>query len=297
MKKIFNCITLSFLLLTLAACSSDTKNDNEDNPNTNFNSNSEISVVSREEGSGTRTAFIELFGVEVKDADGNKNDMTTKEAIIADKTNIMMTNVSGDWYAIGYCSLGSLDSTVKAISIDGALATVENIKNASYRIQRPFNIAYKGEPEGLTKDFISFIFSEEGQNVIAANKYIKVDENTSPYNGNMPSGKIVIGGSSSVEPVMQKLREAYLEINPNASIEIQLTDSSEGMSSAISGNYNIGMASRELKDSEKAELNDVTIAIDGIAVIVNKENPVDNLKSEQVKSIFTGESVKWSDTQ
>lgn len=287
MKKLLIGMTLMSLLFALTACSG----------STDFKSNTEISVISREEGSGTRSAFIELFGVEVKDAEGNKNDMTTKEAIIADKTNIMMTNVSGDPYAIGYCSLGSLDSTVKAVNINDVEATVDNIKNGLYKIQRPFNIAYKDEPEGLTKDFINFIFSADGQNVIADNKFIKVDESASAYAGNMASGKIVVGGSSSVEPVMQKLREAYLKINPNASIEIQLTDSSEGMSSAINGSYDIGMASRELKGNEKEELNYKTIALDGIVVIVNKDNPTENLTAEQVKSIFTGESVNWSDVK
>lgn len=297
MKKTIFSITLLFTLLTLAACSSGEENDNANGAGTDFNPNSEISVVSREEGSGTRSAFIELFGVEVKDSDGNKSDMTSKEAIIADKTNIMMTNVSGDPYAIGYCSLGSLDDTVKAVNIDGAEATALNIKNGSYKIQRPFNIAYKGEPDGLAKDFIDFIFSAEGQNVIASNKYIKVDENAPEYSGKMPSGKIVVGGSSSVEPVMQKLREKYLEINPNASIEIDLSDSSAGMSNTINGSYDIGMASRELKESEKKELNDRVIAVDGIAVIVNNGNPTENLTVEQVKNIFTGKSVNWSDVK
>ncbi|MCL2054738.1 MAG: substrate-binding domain-containing protein [Oscillospiraceae bacterium] len=261
--------------------------------NSNFDFGRLISVVSREDGSGTRGAFIELFGVEVRDGD-NRTDMTTKEAIIADKTDIMMTNVSSDTYAIGYISLGSLNNSVKALSIDGAAASVDNIENGSYQIQRPFNIATK--KDGISEaaqDFVDFILSAEGQAVVEGS-YIAVDGNAPAFEGSQPAGKIVVSGSSSVTPIMERLREAYLEINPNATVEVQMSDSSAGMTAAINGTCDIGMASRELKDSELAELNSIAIAIDGLAVIVNNGNPVNDLSKEMVRQIFTGEIENWS---
>jgi phosphate transport system substrate-binding protein len=252
-----------------------------------------INVVSREDGSGTRGAFIELFGIEERGADGSRRDMTTKEAVIARQTDVMMTAIAGDKFAIGYISLGSLNNTVKAISIEGVKASTENVKNGSYAIARPFNIATKGEPSGLAKDFISFILAAEGQSVIAKS-YIAMDEKAAAFSGSKPSGKIVVAGSSSVTPIMEKLKEAYIAVNPNAAIEIQQSDSSAGMTSAIDGTCDIGMSSRELKESELAQLKSTQIALDGIAVIVNNDNPLANLAKDQVKAVFTGASTKWS---
>jgi len=259
-----------------------------------FDTSKSIGVVSREDGSGTRGAFIELFGIEVKGDDGSKKDMTTKEAIIANQTSVVMTNVAGDKYAIGYISLGSLNDTVKAVQIEGTLATAENVKNGTYPIARPFNIATKGEPTGLAKDFVDFILSADGQAVVAKS-YIAVTDNAPTYAGDKPSGKIVVAGSSSVTPIMEKLKEAYLLINPNATIEIQESDSSAGMTAAIDGTCDIGMASRELKESELEQLAATQIAIDGIAVIVNSENPIINLTKEQIKLIYTSDTLKWSE--
>ena len=257
-----------------------------------------IVVISREDGSGTRGAFIELMGVEVKDEAGNKSDMTTPGAVIANKTDVMLTQVAGNKAAIGYVSLGSLNDTVKALAIDGVEATNENVKNGSYAVARPFNIATKGTPEegSLTADFIAFILSKEGQEVIS-DGYIPVDDAAPAYAGTKPSGKITVGGSSSVTPIMEKLKEAYVALNPNATIELQQSDSTAGMTSTIDGAYDIGMASRELKDSEKAELTGTQIAIDGIAVIVNPENPVSDLSQEAVRAIFTGETTNWADVK
>lgn len=260
-----------------------------------FDTSKKISVVSREDGSGTRGAFVELMGVEQKDSDGNKVDYTTTEAIVTNSTSVMMTSVSGDTYGIGYISLGSLNDTVKAIKIDGVEATVEKIKDGSYTVSRPFNIATKENISEVAQDFIDFIMSSDGQKVIEANGYISVSD-AAAYAGNKPSGKIVIAGSSSVTPVMEKLKEAYLAINTSASIEIQESDSTTGMTSAIEGICDIGMASRELKDSEAEKgITGLTIAMDGIAVIVNKDSAVDNLTKEQVMKIYTGEYTKWSD--
>lgn len=254
-----------------------------------------ISVISREDGSGTRGAFIELFGVEEKDADGNKVDNTTLDASITNNTAVMMTTVAGDPYAIGYISLGSLNETVKALKIDGVDATAENIKAGEYKISRPFNIATNGEVSEVTQDFINFILSEDGQAVVTDNNYIAVDE-IQEYETTQAEGKVVVAGSSSVTPVMEKLKEAYAEVNPNAEIEIQQSDSTTGMTSAIEGICDIGMASRELKDSEvEAGLTGTVIALDGIAVIVNNENPVEDMTAEQVKSIYVGEAFVWGD--
>lgn len=261
-----------------------------------FDTSKEISVNSREDGSGTRGAFIELFGVEEKAADGTKVDNTTVEANITNSTAVMMTSVAGDPYAIGYISLGSLNDTVKAVKIDGAEATTENVANGSYKVARPFNIVTKDGLSDVAQDFVDYIMSAEGQDIIEQNGYIKIDQNAAAYAGSKPEGKIVVAGSSSVSPVMEKLKEAYLAVNTNADIEIQTSDSTTGITSAQEGICDIGMASRDLKDTE-TDVTATTIAQDGIAVIVNNENPVENLTSDQVKAIFTGETTSWADVQ
>ena len=204
-----------------------------------------------------------------------------------------MTNVAGDPYAIGYISLGSLNDTVKALKIDGAEATAENVKAGTYKVSRPFNVATKGDASEAAQDFMSFIMSAEGQQVIEDNGYIKVDDAAAAYAGTKPEGKIVVAGSSSVSPVMEKLKEAYTAINPNATIEIQTSDSTAGMTAAMDGTCDIGMASRALSEDEAAALNATVIASDGIAVVVAPGNPLDELTSGQVKSVFTGETLAW----
>ena len=263
-----------------------------------FDSSMDITIVSREDGSGTRGAFIELFGIEEEQEDGEKVDMTTEAAQITNSTSVMLTTVAGDEYAIGYVSLGSLDDSVKAVKIDGAEATADNVKSGDYKVSRPFNIATKADLNNPTAtDFIAFIMSEEGQAVVAEEGYIPLD-GVEAYAGEAPAGKVVVGGSSSVSPVMEKLIEAYAEVNPEAEIELQTTDSTTGMENAIAGSYDIGMASRELKDSEtEAGLVGQEIAIDGIAVIVNNENPMTDITSDQVKDIYTGEVTDWEDLQ
>ena len=255
----------------------------------------DITIVSREDGSGTRGAFIELFGIE-EEVDGEKVDMTTEGAQITNSTSVMMTTVAGDEYAIGYVSLGTLDDSVKALKIDGAEATAENIKSGDYKVSRPFNIATKTDLDNpVADDFIAFIMSQEGQDVVSAEGYIPLD-GAEAYAGEAPEGKAVVGGSSSVSPLMEKLIEAYAEVNPNAEIELQTTDSTTGMESAISGAYDIGMASREVKDEEiEGGLEAQVIATDGIAVVVNNNNPTDELSSDQVKSIYTGEALTWDE--
>ncbi len=261
-----------------------------------FDTNELITVVSREEGSGTRSAFIELFGVEQEDASGNKVDMTTVEANISNSTSVVMTTVGGNEYAIGYISLGSLNDTVKAVQIEGVDATVENIKNGSYAVSRPFNIATKEGLSEVAADFVAYIMSAEGQAIVAENGYITVADDAAAYAGSAPAGNVVVAGSSSVTPVMEKLAEGYQAVNPNATIEVQQSDSSTGMNMAMEGTCDIGMASRALKGSElEAGLTPTVIAMDGIAVIVNNASPVSNLSVEQVRSIFTGEVTEWSE--
>ena len=256
----------------------------------------EINVISREDGSGTRGAFIELFGIEQKDADGNKVDYTTDEADITNSTSVMMTSVSGNPSAIGYISLGSLNETVKALAIDGVEASVENIKAGSYTVARPFNIATQAEVSEAAQAFIDFILSAEGQAVIEANGYIAVVEDAPAFAGSSIEGKVVVAGSSSVTPVMEKLKEAYEAINPNANIEVQQSDSTTGMNNAIEGVCDIGMASRAVKDSEiEAGLTSITIAMDGIAVIVSNDNATEGLTKDQVRAIYMGEITDWSE--
>ena len=255
-----------------------------------------ISVLTREEGSGTRGAFIELLGIEEKNADGKKVDKTIDTAETTNSTSVMITTVQGNKAAIGYISLGSLDkSKVKALKVDGAEAAADNVKNGEYKVSRPFNIATKGDTTGVASDFIKFILSADGQAVVEKNGYIS-EGNTGAYKASGQKGKITIGGSSSVTPVMEKLKEAYVKLNPDVTVDVQQNDSSSGMKGAIDGIYDIGMASRDVKDSEKeAGLNSIKIALDGIAVIVNKDNTLDSITSEQIKNIYTGSLTKWSE--
>lgn len=304
MKKFISLLAVTTMVAGMAVgCGNSASSDSSDAASTkdsaeasaDWDSSSDITIVSREDGSGTRGAFIELFGIEEKDANGEKIDNTTEDAQITNSTSVMLTTVAGDDYAIGYVSLGSLDDNVKALKIDGAEATAENIKSGDYKVSRPFNIATKADLDNdVAKDFIAFIMSKDGQKVVEDNGYIPVDD-AKDFEGTNPEGKAVVGGSSSVSPVMEKLIEAYKTVNPNAEIELQTTDSTTGMTSTIDGSYDIGMASRELKDEESAELTSQVIATDGIAVIVNKNNPTDELTADQVKSIYTGEALTWDE--
>ena len=254
-----------------------------------------IDVISREDGSGTRGAFIELFGVEQKDASGEKVDYTTDDAEITNSTEVMITSVAGDKQAIGYISLGSLNDSVKALKIDGAAATVDDIKDGTYKIARPFNIVTTGEVSDVAQDFINFIFSEEGQKVVEDNGYIS-QGNQGAYTASGKSGKVTVAGSSSVTPVMEKLAEAYKALNSDVTVEVQQSDSTTGVTSALEGVCDIGMASRELKEEETAKgAQGQVIAMDGIAVVVNNENPIEDLTSEQVKGIYVGDTTDWSE--
>ena len=249
-----------------------------------------ITVISREDGSGTRSAFVELTGVE-----DDNGDNTTAEAEIANKTDVVLTSVAGNESAIGYVSLGSLNGTVKAIQVDGVDATVENVKSGDYTLSRPFNIATKGEPTGVAKDFINFILSADGQAIVEEEGYIKVNDEAEAFTSDGSEGQIAVGGSSSVSPVMEKLIEAYQAVNPKAKIELQTSDSTSGMTGAMDGTFAIGMASRELKDEEAAELTGTAIALDGIAVVVNPASSIENLTMDQIKGIYTGEITDWAD--
>lgn len=254
-----------------------------------------ISPVSREDGSGTRGAFIELFGIETKDEAGNKVDNTTELAEVTNSTSVMLTTVQGNEYAIGYVSLGSLNDSVKALNIDGAEATVDNIKSGTYKISRPFNIITKEGLSDVAADFVKYIMSEDGQAVVEENGYIS-QGNEGAYEASGISGKVTVAGSSSVTPVMEKLKEAYVALNPDVDVEVQQSDSTTGVNSAIEGICDIGMASRELKDSEASEgISATAIALDGIAVIVNNDNPISDMTSDQVRSIFVGETQDWAD--
>ncbi len=256
-----------------------------------------ISVISREDGSGTRGAFIELTGVEEKNEAGEKVDNTVDTAEITNSTAVMMTTVAGNKSSIGYISLGSLDDSVKAVEVDGVAPSAEAVKDGSYKVARPFNIVTKDGLSETAQDFINFIMSDEGQAVVEENGYVS-QGSTGAFDGGKVSGKITVAGSSSVTPVMEKLAEAYKAINSNVEIEVQQSDSTTGVTSAIEGICDIGMASRELKDEETSQgVTATVIAMDGIAIIVNKENPVSALTTQQVKDIYTGAVTDWSEVQ
>lgn len=288
MKKfaaIFMCAALA--VGALSGCSSNENSSTADNST----AGNPISVVTREDGSGTRGAFVELFGIE--DADGN--DAITQSAEISNSTSVVMTTVAGNPDAIGYISLGSLDNTVKALEIDGVAATVDNINNGTYKVYRPFNIATKEGLSETAQDFVNFIMSEQGQAIVAEEGYISVESNGS-YTPSGKTGTVTVSGSSSVTPVMQVLKEEYEALNPDVTIELQQSDSTTGVNDAIAGTSDIGMASRALKDSELEQgVVGTVIANDGIAVIVNNENTVTGLTSEQVKGIYMGELTNWSE--
>ena len=292
MKKIFAVLLTAAMTLVMAACSSAPAESASEKNETAFGGT--ITVISREDGSGTRGAFAELTGVEQKNDAGEKEDMTTVEAIIASKTDAVLTNVAGDEMAIGYISMGSMNDTVKAVKVSGAEATTENVKNGSYSMARPFNIATKAEISEVTQDFIGFILSAQGQQIVS-DSYITVDDAAAEYTASGLAGKITISGSSSVSPLMEKLAEAYKELNPEVAIEINTTDSTGGMNDAVNCVSDIGMASRALKESETAQLTGTTIAMDGIAVIVNNNNPAENLTVEQICAIYTGEVTEWEE--
>lgn len=223
-------------------------------------------------------------------------DMTYERAEISNSTSVVMSTVAGNANAIGYISLGSLNDSVKAVNVDGVEATVDNIKSGSYKVSRPFNIATKDDLSDLAKDFINFILSTDGQAIVAED-YIALDA-TESYTPSGLTGKITLAGSTSVSPLMEQLAAAYKELNPDVTIEIQQSGSSAGIQSAIEGVCDIGMASREIKEDEiNAGLTPTVIALDGIAVIVNNDNEVSDLTSEQIKNIYTGEVTSWSDVK
>lgn len=289
-----NALIATVALMVIAACLTLVGCGSNDSKGSSSNDSS-INVTSREDGSGTRGAFIELFGIEEKDSSGAKVDKTTTSAAITNSTAVMMTTVANDKDAIGYISLGSVNDTVKAVKIDGAEASADAVKNGSYKVSRPFNVVTKGELSAVAQDFLDFIMSTDGQKVVSDNGYIEV-ENGGVYTSKGLTGKVTVAGSSSVTPVMEKLAEAYKALNPNVTIEVNQSDSTTGVTSAIEGACDLGMASRELKDSETSQgVTAKVIATDGIAVIVNNDNKVDNLTSDQVKKIFTGEVTKWSE--
>ncbi len=277
-KKIVSLLTAVIISAsTLSACSG---------------GNSEITVISREDGSGTRGAFTELIGIAVDDVDN-----TVETAEISNSTSVVIQSVAGNKNAIGYISLGSLGDEVKAVSVDGVAATVDNINNGTYKVSRPFNIATKEDLSPLAADFIAFIMSADGQAIVEEKGYIKASDNGA-YTPSGMSGTIVVAGSTSVAPVMEVLADEYKALNSGVTVEIQQTGSSAGMTSAIEGACDIGMASREVKDSEIEQgLIPTVIAMDGIAVIVNNENHVSNLTSEQIKNIYTGKLTDWNEVK
>lgn len=259
-------------------------------------SSDKITVISREDGSGTRGAFIELTGIEEKDSNGNKTDNTKKDALICKSTDVVLTQVSGDKNAIGYISFGSLNDTVKALKVEGVEPSTATIESGDYKIVRPFNIAVKDGLSDAAQDFENYILSSEGQDIIEKAGYIKIDKSAAAYASNNASGKVVVSGSSSVTPVMEKLAEAYQKANTNVTVDVQQSDSSTGIKDAINGTSDIGMASRDISDDELSQgIKSVTIAQDAIAVIVNKDNAVDDITMDEIKAIYTGLKTTWSD--
>ena len=316
-KSVAAIVTAAAMMMSLAACGSSASESapaaestvassseaasgeasSETAPAADFDADQDITVISREDGSGTRGAFIELTGVEEKNADGQKVDNTTEAAAIQSSTNGIMTAVANDETAIGYISLGSLNDSVKAVKVGGVAASAETVKDGSYTLARPFNIVTNGEAtDPVAVDFIAYCLSKDGQALATEEGY--VGSEGEDYASTQPEGKITVGGSSSVSPLMEKLIEAYKTVNPNAELELLTSDSTTGVSGALDGSYTIGMASRELKDSETEGGAVATVlALDGIAVVVNPANTVEDLTVDQIKGVYTGELTVWSDLQ
>lgn len=299
MKKKFLAVVAAMVITTLAFTGCGSSSDSSDNGTTKADGTEAsgitgtINVVSREDGSGTRGAFVELMGV----MDEEENDITVDTAEITNSTSVMLQTVAQNEKAIGYVSLGSLSTDVKAVQVDGVDATADNVKAGTYKVSRPFNICYKEDKlTDLDKDFIAFIMSEEGQQIVSEEGYISLDAEGT-YDGKDKSGKITLAGSTSVAPLMNVLADAYKTKNPDVTVEIQESGSSAGIQSAIEGATEIGMSSRDLKDEEAAELTSKQIAMDGIAVIVNNSNSISNLASDQIQKIYTGEITDWADVQ
>lgn len=282
------------VMSSLAGCggTTDSSSSNESS-SSGFDTTSQISVITREDGSGTRSAFVELTGV-LEETDGTKSDNTLASAIVQSSTQAVLTGVAGDVAAIGYISLGSLNDTVDTLKIEEVAPSAETVKDGTYKISRPFNIATKDAVSEVTQNFIDYILSEEGQKIVADEGYVEVVENAEAFAGVKGEGTIKVGGSSSVSPVMEKLAEAYQKINTKATIEVNTSDSSTGMSAVAEGTVDIGMASRELKDSETEKgITGQAIAKDGIAVVINKENTVEDITLDQLKDIYTGTITTW----
>ena len=296
-KKILAIAMTALMVVGVSACGSSSSSSTTDSNSTDTTADGmtgQISVISREEGSGTRGAFVELMGI----VDDSDNDITTIDAEITNSTSVMLTTVAGNKQSIGYVSLGSLSDDVKAVKVDGVEASVDDIKNGSYSVSRPFLVAYKdGQLSELAQDYLKYILSADGQAIISENGYISVSDSAEAYTASGLSGKLVLAGSTSVSPVMEKLADAYKALNPDVTIEIQQTGSGAGITSAIEGVCDFGMSSRELKESEAAELKADQIALDGIAVIVNNENPTDDISSENIKNIYLGEVTNWEDVK
>ena len=261
-----------------------------------FDTEKDITVIARDAASGTRGAFHELMKIKVKEGDTEVDKLVTG-ALEFDGTDKVITAVEGDKYGIGYISLGSVSERIKAASVDGVEATIENVKSGNYAVARPFLLVTKGSESDLVKDFISFTESVQGQKLVEEKHYIASVDGPKEYKASGLSGTIKVAGSTSVTPLMEKLQEAYKELNPNVTFEMQSNGSSQGIKAAIEGTYDIGMSSRELKDSEKPELNEYVLAIDGIAVILNNENPLTDISSENITKIYTGETTKWSEVK
>ncbi|MBS7576667.1 MULTISPECIES: substrate-binding domain-containing protein [unclassified Enterococcus] len=292
MKKKFLFSAVAVAALALTGCGSNTDSDSA---SSSSSKDAAISIVTREDGSGTRGAFIELFGIEEKDSSGEKVDKTISSAEVTNSTSVMLTTIAGNENAIGYISLGSLNDTVKAVKIDGVEPSEETVKDGTYKISRPFNIVQKDTSNKISQDFIKYILSSDGQKVVEDNGYIS-KEKGDDYSASDVSGKITVAGSSSITPVMEKLKEAYTKLNPNVTIDIQQSDSTTGVSSTQEGIADIGMVSRELKDTETG-LTATVIALDGIAVIVNNDQKIDDISADNVKAIYTGEITKWSEVK
>lgn len=272
------------LLLALTACTADSAS---------FDADSAITVISREDGSGTRTAFTELLGLLHKTED-TKTDLTTKEAMITNKTGVVMINVASNPAAIGYISLGSVNDSIKTLLVDGVAPTSESIRDGSYALARAFYLAISDEENELAADFIAFILSAEGQAVAEENGFVRISDDAEPFVGTLPAGMLTVSGSSSVTPLMEYYKEAYLKLNTQAKIEIQMNDSSSGISNTAEGLSDIGMSSRELTEAELQTLTAIPIALDGIVMVVNNENPLTSISSADITQIYLGNVTRWS---
>ena len=282
------------LSCSLVACSGEDDYENDLSDVEGLDELGAVTVVAREEGSGTRTVFSETVGLLVTNDSGVEEDVTTEDAIICEDAEAVIAAVQADSSAIGYVSLAAVEGVegIKVIAVQGVTPTTDTVEDGSYALTRNFYLVFSGTLSEVEYDFLSYILTA-GQDIVAEG-YVQATS-TTRFLSDRSSGTITISGSTSVAPLIEELAAAYLELNSNAEIVIEATDSTSGINAAMTGDSDFGMSSRDLEDYEEELLDYEIIAVDAVAVIVNEDNPIDELSLEQLYALFSGDVATWAE--